>query len=189
MAWMRELIVMAVLSLVFAELNPGAAPARRLNDAVQNGGQAGAATGAQTNAAAAENQGPNPTPKLEEKPEQEDEEGSAEENMQRRFPQPVKAGELIGRRVLDENRSTVGRVHNVVRTPEGKIELIIAYGGFLGLGQRLIAVPIATVAAIGVYVAAVDIEREDLDATETWDGSSGKPIPPSEVIKIAVTAR
>jgi sporulation protein YlmC with PRC-barrel domain len=188
---MRELIVMGLLSLVFAELYPGAAPARQLNDAVQNGRQTGAASGVETpaNAAAAENHGPNPTAKLEEKPDQEDDEGSAEENMARRFPQPVKAGELIGRRVLDENRSTVGRVQNVVRTPEGKIELIITYGGFLGLGQRLIAVPIATVAAIGVYVAAVDIEREDLDATETWDGSSGKPIPPSEVIKIAVTAR
>ena len=98
---------------------------------------------------------------------QEQDERSPEENMARRFPQPVTAGELIGRRVLDENRATIGRVQKMVRTPEGKIELIVTYGGLLGFGRRSIAVPIETVGAIGLDIALLDIEREDLDATES----------------------
>ena len=41
--------------------------------------------------------------------------------MERRFPQPVRVGFLVGLPVLDERSSTVDRVRRVVRTPEGKI--------------------------------------------------------------------
>ena len=44
-----------------------------------------------------------------------------EERMQRRFPQPVKVGDLIGLPVYDDNELTLGHVRQVVRTPAGKI--------------------------------------------------------------------
>ena len=56
------------------------------------------------------------------------------ERMQRRFPQPVRVGDLIGLPVLDDDNRTLGHVRQVVRTPQGKIKLIVAYGGFLGSG-------------------------------------------------------
>ena len=56
--------------------------------------------------------------------------------MQRRFPQPVRVGDLIGLPVLDDDSRTLGHVRQVVRTPQGKIKLIVAYGGFLGFGIR-----------------------------------------------------
>ena len=40
--------------------------------------------------------------------------------MQRRYPQPVKVGDLIGLRVLDDKDRTLGRVQTVVRTSSGK---------------------------------------------------------------------
>ena len=40
--------------------------------------------------------------------------------MQRRWPQPVKAGFLIGLPVLDYDDSTIGHVRKVVRTPTAK---------------------------------------------------------------------
>jgi ribosomal 30S subunit maturation factor RimM len=46
--------------------------------------------------------------------------------MQRRFPQPVRVGDLIGLPVLDDSHRTLGFVHDVVRTPQNKIELIVA---------------------------------------------------------------
>jgi hypothetical protein len=49
-----------------------------------------------------------------------------EQRMQRRFPQPVRVGDLIGLPVLDDSHRTLGFVHDVVRTPQNKIELIVA---------------------------------------------------------------
>ena len=46
-----------------------------------------------------------------------------EERMQRRFPQPVKVGDLIGLPVYDDSQSTLGHVREVVRTPAGKISV------------------------------------------------------------------
>jgi hypothetical protein len=41
-----------------------------------------------------------------------------QERMLRRFPQPVRVGDLIGLRVLDDDDSTIGFVRQVVRTPQ-----------------------------------------------------------------------
>jgi len=42
------------------------------------------------------------------------------ERMNRRFPQPVRVGDLIGLPVLDDRSSTLGFVSQVVRTPAGR---------------------------------------------------------------------
>ena len=76
------------------------------------------------------------------------EELSLEEKMRRRYPQPVKVGFLIGLPVLDWNDSTLGFVTNVVRTSEGKIQLVMPYGGWFGRGGRPVALPIETVAIL-----------------------------------------
>jgi len=55
---------------------------------------------------------------------------SPEETMARRFPQPVRVGDLIGLPVLDDQDSTIGYIHEVVRTPTGKIQLVVPYGHF-----------------------------------------------------------
>ena len=67
-----------------------------------------------------------------------DKDMAAAERMRRRFPQPVRVGDLIGLPVLDDENRTLGHVREVVRTKEGKIELIVSYDGWLGFGARLV---------------------------------------------------
>jgi hypothetical protein len=50
---------------------------------------------------------------------------SPEAIMSRRFPQKVRVGDLIGLPMLDDNDVTLGHVQRVVRTPQGKIRLIV----------------------------------------------------------------
>src|SRR5262245_56189994 len=50
---------------------------------------------------------------------------SPEQKMQRRYPQWVRVGDLIGLPVLDDDDRTLGRVQSVVRAPGGKIQLIV----------------------------------------------------------------
>src|SRR4051812_34798967 len=65
---------------------------------------------------------------------QEDAKLSPEEQMRRRYPQPARVGFLVGLPVLDYDDITIGYVRYVVRTPEGKIQLIVNHGRFLGWG-------------------------------------------------------
>src|SRR5688572_641554 len=93
---------------------------------------------------------------------------SPEQKMQRRYPQPVKVGDLIGLPVLDFADRTLGYVTSVVRTADGKIKLIVPYGGFLGWGRRPVAVPIEVVAIAGRQIAALDMPRAEFDAAPAW---------------------
>src|SRR5262245_56917432 len=101
-----------------------------------------------------------------------------EEKMRRRFPQPVRVGNLIGARVLDDGDVTIGRVRQVVRTSEGRILLITDFGGSFGWRARSVAVPIEVVALIGANVAAIDVQPDEFAKAPTWAGNGAQPLPP-----------
>jgi hypothetical protein len=67
------------------------------------------------------------------------------ERMNRRFPQPVRVGDLIGLPMLDDRASTLGFVRQVVRTAQDKTVLVVSYSSWFGWFGRLIAVPIEVV--------------------------------------------
>jgi PRC-barrel domain len=114
---------------------------------------------------------------------------SSEQKMQRRYPQPVKVGDLIGLPVLDDDDRTLGRIKSVVRSAGGKIQLIVSYGGFLGWRARLVAVPIEVVAIAGRQLAALDMTRAEFDAAPPWSDPQSQVIPTTDVILIALYRR
>jgi hypothetical protein len=116
-----------------------------------------------------------------------------EQRMNRRYPQPVRVGYLVGLPVLDERSSTLGYIREVVRTPEGKIVLVVPYRAWLGWastdwGRKTVAVPIETVAIIGRQVAVLDFSREDFAAAAPYT-PQGVPLSPDETIRIAVARK
>ena len=116
-----------------------------------------------------------------------------EERMNRRYPQPVKAGFLIGLPMLDGRDSTYGYIREVVRTREGKIVLVVPYRDWLGWaptdwGRKTVAVPIETVAILARQVAALDFSREDFAAAPVYT-AGGTPLAADETIRIAVYRR
>lgn len=112
-----------------------------------------------------------------------------EERMRRRFPQPVRVGNLIGLRVLDDNDVTIGIVRHVVRTTEGKIQLIIAHTGPLAWGGRLVAVPVEAVAIFGRQLASLDMQPEEYKSAATWQAADAQVLPPEEKIMVGLTRR
>lgn len=114
---------------------------------------------------------------------------SPEQRMQKRFPQPVKAGFLIGLPVLDFDDSTIGHVRKVVRKSDGKIELIVAYGGWLTWTKRLVAVPIETVAILARQINALEMTNEDFEKAPTWNDSAAQDIASEATIQIAISRR
>jgi len=112
-----------------------------------------------------------------------------EERMNRRFPQPVRVGDLISLRVLDDRDVTIGFVRKVVRTPEGRILLLVSHGGWFGWGERLVAAPIEVMAIFGRQLASLDMDPSEYASAPTWVESGGTPIPDDEIIRIALTRR
>jgi len=119
---------------------------------------------------------------------------SPEEKMNSRFPQPIRVGDLIGLPMLDEKDSTLGFIQQVVRTPAGKILLVVNHRGWLAWapvdwGRRDVGVPLETVAILARQVAAVDFSREDFAAAPSFAAEHGAPLGADDMIKIAVTRR
>jgi hypothetical protein len=121
-----------------------------------------------------------------------------EERMSRRFPQPVRVGDLIGLPVLDDEDSTIGYIRDVVRTSAGKIQLVVPYGrwfGWVGLDglfdgyRRPVGVPIELVAILGHQVDALDMPPAAFDKAPPFVASQNGPIGRDETIRIALGRR
>ncbi|MFZ0846996.1 MAG: PRC-barrel domain-containing protein [Pseudolabrys sp.] len=117
-----------------------------------------------------------------------------EQKMKARFPQPVRVGDLVGLPVLDDDDSTIGYVRQVVRSPEGKIYLIVPYSAWFGWvrtewGKRPVAVPIETVVILARQLDALDMSRDDFDDAPTWQPTKGESIPDNEKTLIALGRR
>ena len=110
-----------------------------------------------------------------------------EERFQRRMPQPVKVGDLIGLPVLDDNQSTLGYVQQVVRTSAGKIDLIVSYSPWFGWFGRPVAVSIEFVGIFGRNIASLDMSRQDFAKAPNWSGAGAQSIPATETIRIGLT--
>jgi hypothetical protein len=108
------------------------------------------------------------------------------ERMLKRFPQPVRVGDLIGLPVLNENASTLGHVRQVVRTPQGNIQLIVSYSRLWGWFGRPVAVPIEVVGIEGRQLVSLDMSPDEYANAPTWQGTDATSLPNDATIRIAL---
>ena len=105
-----------------------------------------------------------------------------------RFPQPVRVGSLIGRRVLQpiESQPVLGRVEAIARRGDGGFDMVIGLGGFLGFGARPIRVPVEAVSLLGTYVAMTGFTPEQLNAFPTVAGWDADALAAESVIRVGL---
>ena len=110
-----------------------------------------------------------------------------QERAAKRFPQPVRVGDLIGQQVLEpsEREGVLGRVEAITRRPDGGLDLVMRYGGVFGVGARPVAVPIEAVALLGPYVVAADYSKQDLAALPAAT-QTGAALGPNDVIRVGI---
>lgn len=116
-----------------------------------------------------------------------------EQRFERRYPQAVKVGHLIGLPVLDDRDSTYGYIRAVVRSGDGKIHLIVPYRGWFGWaptdwGRKTVAVPVEAVAILARQVIALDFTHDRFAAAPAYAGS-GTLLATDETIRMAVYRR
>jgi hypothetical protein len=104
-----------------------------------------------------------------------------------RFPQPVRAGALLGRDVLEpiEAQPVLGRLNALVRRDDGGIDAIIEYGGVFGFGARRVAVPIEALALLGEHTALVGYTAAQLNSLPTAPAAAPR-IDDAAIIKVGL---
>ena len=114
---------------------------------------------------------------------------SPEAKMERRFPQKARVGDLIGLPMLDDNDVTLGRVLKIVRTPKGKILLIVSYSKWFGWFGRPVAVPIEAVAILARQIDSLDMKPPEYAAAPTWSQRDDQALADNDTIRIAIARR
>ena len=108
------------------------------------------------------------------------------ERYLKRFPQPVRVGDLIGLPMLDDQASTLGTVRQVVRTADGKVQLIVSYSRWWGWFGRPVAVPLEVVGIQGRELVSLDMSPDEYAKAPTWHDTAATPLPPDATIRIAL---
>jgi len=105
----------------------------------------------------------------------------------KRFPQPVRVGDLIHRTVLQptESRSVLGSVVRVIRLDDGSEAIVIKYGGAWGFGGRDIAVPLIAMVLLGREMEVLDLTPAQLDMLPTYSGA-GRELDADEIIHVGL---
>mgnify|MGYP002394488040 FL=1 len=105
-----------------------------------------------------------------------------------RFPQPVRVGDLLGRQVLQpvESQNVLGRVRQVVREPDGRLMVIVAFGGLFGWGARPIAVPVDAMVLLGQDMEIVAFTPDELRRFPTFAAAGTHVVPDDTIIRVGL---
>ena len=105
----------------------------------------------------------------------------------KRYPQPVRVGDLIDRLVLqpDEAQAILGRVAAITRR-DGDISFVLRIGGVLGFNTRQVIVPVEAVALLGEHVALMGFTPEQLREFPTLDPSNVTALASDETIRVGL---
>jgi hypothetical protein len=106
----------------------------------------------------------------------------------RRFPQPVRVGDLLNRQILEpkESQPTLGWVRQIVKQPDGTVAVVVNYGGRFSFLDRPIAVPVDAMVLLGQYMEIVDFTPAQLDTFKTFDGAGVMALSPDSIIKVGL---
>jgi hypothetical protein len=117
-----------------------------------------------------------------------------DERMNRRYPQPIRVSALIGARVSDNDSRTIGAIRQVVRTAQGRVEVVVDCCGWFGFGSRQVLVPIAVLGVFGREVASLDWQRSAYASAPAWQRSQwqesgGTVLADNDTVRIALARR
>jgi hypothetical protein len=113
---------------------------------------------------------------------------SLAESAAMRFPQPVRVGYLLGREVLRpvDSQDVLGRVRGLVRDRDGRIMVVVDFGGFLGFGARPIAVPVDAMVLVGQDMEIVAFTPDQLRQFPTFSPSGTTAVADDTIINVGL---
>jgi hypothetical protein len=105
---------------------------------------------------------------------------SAVQFIERQKPAEVLATDFLGTPVLTKDDQKIGDIANLVFDENGHVELaVIGMGGFLGVGQKIVAVPFDSLkleTRNGKPAMIVDASQDQLKAAPTYETLDAKAL-------------
>jgi len=81
-----------------------------------------------------------------------------------------RASKLVGAYVFDEHYQSVGKIGDIIVTPDGTVSFaIVDVGGFLGLGKHHVAIPVGQFSAVKPRIVLPGATREALEQLPTFE--------------------
>ena len=110
------------------------------------------------------------------------------EKAARRFPQPVRVGDLFDRHVLQpiESQPVLGRLVALTKADDGGIDCLIREGGWFGFGGRLVSVPVEAMALLGEHVVAMELTPAQLKSRSLAVRKPDNELPPDTILRMAI---
>jgi hypothetical protein len=85
--------------------------------------------------------------------------------------QPVPVSRLLDMRVTNAKGDTLGDVEHVLAGgADGKPRVVIGHGGFLGLGEKQVALPLDSMVLDGDRLVMRGLSDDQIRAMPAWDG-------------------
>jgi sporulation protein YlmC with PRC-barrel domain len=97
----------------------------------------------------------------------------------------IRVSELVDREIVNARGEQLGQVERVVANGN-RTYLILAEGGFLGMGEREVALPLDRVSSIRANGQLVlqGLSEEDLEAMPRWNAGSGQELGDNDEVDI-----
>lgn len=116
-------------------------------------------------------------------------EGTVEEGVDSMTPATLTAGTLVGYEVAAEDGEIIGEVDNVVMV-NGSEMAVVGIGGFLGLGEHDVALPLtdlATDASDETKLKAAGYTKAQLEAMAEFDPEAAEEISDDEPVMLGAS--
>ncbi|WP_370272759.1 PRC-barrel domain-containing protein [Pseudooceanicola nitratireducens] len=95
----------------------------------------------------------------------------------------TKVGALIGADVASATGDTIGEIDDVVQM-NGETMAVVGVGGFLGLGEHDVALPLTELALNGETVTAMGYTRDQLEAMAEFNAETAISLEADQVIEL-----
>ncbi|MEC7300333.1 MAG: PRC-barrel domain-containing protein [Pseudomonadota bacterium] len=95
----------------------------------------------------------------------------------------TKVGALIGADVASATGDTIGEIDDVVQM-NGETMAVVGVGGFLGLGEHDVALPLTELALNGETVTAMGYTRDQLEAMAEFNADTAISLEADQVIEL-----
>jgi len=98
----------------------------------------------------------------------------------------VPLSSLINREVEGARGEQIGEVERIVVGGEGRLYAVVEAGGFLGVGERRVALPLARLAVGADRLVLLGMTVEDVRASPAWSASGIQEVPQGTVAPMQI---
>ncbi|WP_127144571.1 PRC-barrel domain-containing protein [Pelagibacterium montanilacus] len=98
-------------------------------------------------------------------------------------PRPYSVADIVDRDVINAEGQELGTVDRLVMV-EGRAYTVLAHGGFLGMGEEEVALPLDSMSVVDGQLVMRGMTQQDIDALPEFEGDAAQQIDTDQQVEI-----